>query len=79
MPWEEIIGTGIVAAATFAFNPIPSFIGNPLFAAAITAVVGLAIVHFGGGNKWIKIAGAGVGIAGIIALVQSFISGQGQR
>jgi len=79
MPWEEIIGTGIVAAATFAFNPIPSFISNPMFAAIITAVAGFAIVKFFSGNMWVKIIGAGISVAGIIALVQSFLSGQGQR
>lgn len=78
MPWEEILGTGIVAAATFAFNPIPQFIGNPMFAAIATAAAGFALVHFFGGNKWIKIVGAGVSVAGVIALVQTFLSGQGQ-
>jgi len=78
MPWEEIIGTGVVAAATFAFNPIPQFIGNPLFAAVATVVIGLALVKFMGGG-WMRIIGAGISVAGIIALVQQFLGGMGGR
>jgi drug/metabolite transporter (DMT)-like permease len=74
MPWMEILGTGIVAAATFAFNPIPQFIQNPLFAAAITVGIGIGIVYFlGDKHAIVKIAGAGIAIAGIIGLVNQFI------
>jgi multidrug transporter EmrE-like cation transporter len=74
MPFMEILGTGIVAAATFAFNPIPQFIQNPLFAAAITIGAGLAIVHFfGSSHQIVKFVGAGIAIAGVVGLVNQFI------
>ena len=74
MPILETLGAAIVAAATIGFNPMGYVLQNSLWAGIATVVAGLAILYFAKEHKWIKAAGAGVAIAGVVVVLSPYIA-----
>jgi len=84
MPLIQVLGTGLLAAALLAFNPLGRFIQNPMIAGIAMAVFG-AIIFMVLGKKAgkfgsiLKLVGGSMVLAGIITSVAPLIRGIGGK